>query len=477
MAVTTCKYHPKIPARWECHPCEISFCSDCVTIDSVKNNANCPLCKKPANQINASNFIVPFWNRIPKFFLYPANLSSLIFIIVITVLSSVIPIQLGILGLIIHLSLFLIFIKYNMAVLLHTSEGDLEPPSASIATLTADFIQPIKLILLFFIMFLSIYIVQKILGNAVAIFWSIFLFAGLPASIMLLAIDNALHRAINPLMIFNVMRTIGLPYIVLYIFLLLVLGGSGALREYFLNTDSFFLTALNQVLGYYFIVILFNMMGYLVFQYHDELGYSVSLHVDTDLESHQKKTNITTSPILNETDVLIKEGRLDDAAIAIEASIHQDPNNLKLHARYHELLKRTKNKEKLGLHGEKYMNILLVNNQTGKAANVYRVCLKANPKLAPTDPDKINKMAHTLHDLRAFKEAVILINGFHKRFPKHPDIPKNYLFAAKILSGELQQPKHALQIIQFLKSKYKDDPIYAQITQHADFLNDLMRDD
>ena len=88
MSKITCKYHPKLAARWECGECNITFCGNCVKKDTVRNIALCPVCNQQAEPVDASNFITPFWQRIPKFFAYPANSQSLTFLAIIAFFAS-----------------------------------------------------------------------------------------------------------------------------------------------------------------------------------------------------------------------------------------------------------------------------------------------------------------------------------------------------------------------------------------------------
>jgi len=474
MAVTACKYHAKVPARWECLECDISFCSSCIKQDIARNTVTCPLCNNPAAQVSAGNFIVPFWNRIPKFFTYPANLTALIFIILIAIGNFVFQFG-GILGIGFRLFLLLVFVKYAMAVLVHTSRGHLEPPDVTFEMITENFMLPVKLFLLLIAMFLSIGWVSYNLGDFFAILWAIFILAGLPASVIVLAIDGGLFRAMNPILIFNVMRKTGMPYLLLYIFLLLVAGGNSAIGDILEDSDSFMLLATNSIAGLYFVLIMFNMMGYLLFQYHEDLGYNIDMHVGRNFESQQTNKNISSSPIMNEVDVLVKEGRLDDAVKVIHGKISHDINNLELHARYHILLQRTGNDTLLAKHGQEYINILLFHNQPARAANIFRECLKANPEIAPGDPDNIYEMAYTLYGMRAFREAFTLINGFHKRYPRHQDIPKIYLLMAKLLCEELQEEQQAMKVIKFLQGHYPGHELNDEINQYGQFVRNMMK--
>ena len=92
MSFVACKYHPHEPARWNCEHCNIDFCGDCVKHDLRRDEANCPKCSKQLTQQSASNFIMPFWQRLPQFFKYPTAMGPLTFIFFLSLGLSVLPI-------------------------------------------------------------------------------------------------------------------------------------------------------------------------------------------------------------------------------------------------------------------------------------------------------------------------------------------------------------------------------------------------
>jgi hypothetical protein len=49
-----------------------------------------------------------------------------------------------------------------------------------------------------------------------------------------------------------------------------------------------------------------------------------------------------------------------------------------------------------------------------------------------------------------------LIKGFDKRFPRHPEIPAVYLFAARVVGEDLHQEESARKILTVLVQRYPD---------------------
>ena len=109
---------------------------------------------------------------------------------------------------------------------------------------------------------------------ALAVVTILFLMFALPASTMSLAINGSIGDALNPVTLATVMKRIGWPYLILYVFLLLVSAGSSA-TQLFLGTVApvWLIVQLITFVSAYFTVIMFNMMGYVVYQYHEDLGF------------------------------------------------------------------------------------------------------------------------------------------------------------------------------------------------------------
>ena len=88
-----CEYHPTVLAHWQCQSCFKSFCPSCVSERLGGHSGQekmhfCPSCNKEVEWIAAANTIVPFWNRIPKFFTYPFNRQTLILMVVLALAST-----------------------------------------------------------------------------------------------------------------------------------------------------------------------------------------------------------------------------------------------------------------------------------------------------------------------------------------------------------------------------------------------------
>jgi hypothetical protein len=321
MTKSYCKYHPQTPSRQYCSPCSIHFCAQCIKPNIDKNP--CPICKEELESQGVGNTITPFWERIPRFFTYPARIEILIFLTVVSILS---------LGAIVSKMLFILLafsvLKYGYVILKQTAEGNLSIPTVSANDLSKGNKLPFQQILVFLLM---LFIVERAfsIGFGIGVIAFLFILLTLPASVMVIALEENIFKAINPLILSTIIVRIGGAYFVFYAFLLLFFVGSGIIEGLlapFLPTPLLIIGAV--FISSYFTLIMFNLMGYVIYQYHEALGFEGVSEFDESLETGKGSTK--TDPFLGEINILLAEGMIDkyDLAIRILNKFAQRyPNN------------------------------------------------------------------------------------------------------------------------------------------------------
>lgn len=468
MSKITCKYHPKLAARWECGECDITFCGNCVKKDTVRNIALCPVCNQQAEPVDAANFITPFWQRIPKFFVYPANSQSLIFSAIIAFFLSFAVFG-GLMSIAVTLMLGLGFIRYSLLVLETTADGSDKAPSVTLDTIMAGKLLAVKLLATYIVFGYAVYKSLVFGGPIAGIMMGLFILMCLPASTMVMAVEQSFRQAINPIVLINVIRAIGAPYFLLYVFLILLSACQGVVAAIIGSFDSFLLKPVENFVGLYFMLIMYNMMGYVIFQYHEALGHNVRLEVDKDYSSSKPVTKIPVSnnPVIQEAEVLIKEGQIDEAINRLQAATRQANASGELHAYLHRVLFAANKPELMIAHAKDYINVLIHENKTRDAAQLIVDCFKFKEILRPNDPDTYYSLAYMLNEIRAFRPCIALIQNFHKRYPGHADIPKLYLLASQILSEQLSNDAMALKMLEFLQAKYRQHELAGEIEQYS----------
>ena len=304
-----CHYHPGDPAKWHCGECQIHYCTRCMPdADIRQRKALCPRCSKAMRYLGAATEVIPFWNRIGSFFRYPFHSDPLIVIAICTLVPIIAPANL--IGILIWLLLALALFKYTYAVINHTAEGHLKPPSVSVAFTGSGF-NIVILQLLVFILMGGLVGAAAMLGGPLLMLLALaFVVLALPASIMVLAMERSVGAAVYPMNLAVLISRIGTPYFLLYGYLILLTLASGVAQDFAHNHFPFwFSQPLSGFLNSTFTLILFNMLGYLLFQYQEELGFASDIQGETanvDMGQRDRSTRFDA-----DLDMNLKDGNYD----------------------------------------------------------------------------------------------------------------------------------------------------------------------
>jgi len=475
VSTITCKYHPKVPALWECRQCNIELCATCVKKDETDaSKAICPVCNRYLFSLGMANVIPPFWSRIHTFFVYPASLQAMIFIVVLALATTVL-ISIPPFGPYIALVLLLMFMRYAYAVLDSTAFGQMRPPPISLELLTTKMGQPIKQFFVFLAIGFALGYLSQYLHWSIIVLIYFFAILCLPATVMILALENSFFRAVNPIIWVSVITRIGWSYLLLCVFLFLLLIGSAITVQMFgFKEANMYFLLVYFVINMYFTLIMFSMMGYVLYQYHEKFGHNIS---DEMFEQHMGAGNgkgaPAKSPGLQQANILIQEGKLEEAAELLGNRIKSDYENLDLHDQYHNLLKLMEKKEKLLEHGQRYILLLMEKRKLKRALEIYKKCFSLDKDFRMPEPGHVYTLAEYAKNTRADNVALALMNGFANRYQGHQDIPKVYFLAAKILCESMRQDDKAKSLLKSIITKYPDHDIVSEIKEYMTLIDQL----
>jgi hypothetical protein len=305
---------------------------------------------------------------------------------------------------------------------------------------------------------------------------ALFFMLGLPTSIILLAINKSVFQAVNPIAIYRLMRGIGLPYLVLYAFLMLLYGSYATLENIISASDNSIMLPVQVFLSFYFMMIMYNMMGYVVLQYHDALGLDINLSLDDEEHvdrgaSHKKPA---VDPRLIDVEMLLKEGKSDEALAALR-QLAQAENSVDIHERFHKMLKLSGETEEMAAHARKYVPVLMSESKVYKAAEILKDCLQVGQTVRLENPDYYWPLLEAMKNHRAFKEGVTLAANFHQRFPQHADIPRLYLQTAKYLSEHLNDDEQSIKILEYLRENFTQHTLSGEIGKYYSTVRALVK--
>lgn len=423
--------------------------------------------------------ITPFWQRLPQFFLYPLQgqliwhpaVYALIgtglwllgshdedggfspFILTIAVLVGI--------GFAIDLT------RQAFRILEQTSLGNLR---------CADFdeaddvhkMSPYKLLLImivqgFFVGVLaSIHPMLGLLATAIANLM-------LPASIMVLGYTHSFTDAINPVRVFKMIKACGWPYLALWVFGFILSQCAPIVIMLFVGKLPLtVLIALAIFASAYFTMVGFNLMGYTMYQYHHEIGYSPDRDFEINaLASSRNNRPLSDDDILaQQVGALIRDGNIDLAMEMIWEELRYDQFNPQLSAHYAKLLLLKGDKAKQLEYAPRHLFTLARAGKAGRIGEAWQQARRLDPAFKIENPDHVLEIAAAAASVREYQIALEIVSGFHKRAPRHKDVPAALVLAGKLLSDHLRQDARALTLFNHVIAQWPGSPAAGEAQQY-----------
>ena len=452
----SCKYHPDKPYNFQCSHCEEHFCTDCVD-HSVGGEARCFHCGGLLDVKITEDSVEPFTKRIEKAFRYPLSQTAMIFVVglsVVTTILAAMPLN-GLIRLFAVLFCLGLSINYSFLCLKATAQGAMEPPSLADALLDSFNIL-LRLTGMVILIALGIYAVSAYLNPILGILASIIVFIGLPAILMSFAMTDSVIESVNPLVFIRLMTTLGLSYVILVIFLFIMIS-SVSLLSSIIGNDLLVLSAILQSsVSYYYSMVAFHLMGYLLFQYQDMLGIA-TLNDDEKLLRRQEPGDVAMAHV----NIQLKDGNYARASELLLKAVSTEPKNSRLWQRCFDVLYRLGNKEALLKVADKYLNHLFDFAQNDRLFSDFKKLRLLLPTFQPKYAHLRYRLASLYHGHGDAKTTVQLINGLHKQHADFDQLIPAYSLMAQALSEmpNMQgQVNKCHQLIELLKKKEQQQP-------------------
>jgi tetratricopeptide (TPR) repeat protein len=474
-----CKYFPMLPARWHCGHCNVDMANQCAKEANPQNSDKkiCPVCFSQLQSLGIANSIKPFWERIPKFFAYPAQRNTLLYLGALS-LSMLVAIFMPLIGIFIILAASFAVIKFAYKCLNHAASGNLLPPETSIFKNDDDLHPHIVLKQFCIFVFISFVIGFSVgLGKLIAVLVTFFSLLSLPAIIMLLAMTGSFFEAVNPVKAIKIMTAMGKSYLILYIFLLLIYGSDELIEYWARNVISpFILFPSVFFINSYFSIVIFSMMGYALYQFHEKFGFDKVVEVNLEAEGIDiKASGINQDPFLNEIHILVTEGMVEEAINRLSKQLKSFNSPLIYHEKYHSLLKLVNDKDKIAQHTTEYMQLLLNQPKVNKGTiiGIYADCLKVVPDYFYPNAAVAVDLAKTAQELFKYNDALAILNNFAKNYPNSDQFPYAYFIVAQLFVDHKQQEAQAKKILQALLTKYPGHELTEKIQDYLKLIEKL----
>jgi hypothetical protein len=291
---------------------------------------------------------------------------------------------------------------------------------------------------------------------------------------MALSATNSFSQAINPLLWVAIMGQVGKAYLALFVFLLLLSGGGLILVPMLapLLGGWLALPLLNFVF-LYFNLIMFNMMGYALYQFHRELGLEVKIgfaETEANVQGRGAHVPVKADPV---AEVVAAKVALGDLTGALDAAYEQqrvEVDNIVAQERYHKLLLLADKKERALDHGRRYLSTLLRLARDDLAFDLFKRLRELDEGFQP-EPEQVLRLAEIAFRRRDAALVLALVRGFDRHNPRHADVPGVYLLSARVLSEHYRKDAAASVLLRRLRQQFPDHPLASEAEAYLKVLN------
>jgi hypothetical protein len=374
-----------------------------------------------ASSIVYDDAVTPFWRRMPQLFRFPAyrrpllrNLGLSLGFAVALAIHARLAVVVAFLA-----SFYLAY--YGFQVIERVAQGYLHPDHFPVSR--AGLWRPLKLVVILTVAFVPVAVMTVLFGEGVVtMLVNVAVALLLPASVMTLAITDSLGQAVSPRRTYELARKIGPSYLVLFLFLLLLMGGSPQAFELVapaLGSSNWLLAFASSFVGNYFFLIMCALMGYVLFQYSDVLGLPVVGRGEDEL-TEPSSGIVDAESAWRETTLgrLVASGDLQGAIALLERAERGHPDDLALHARLHKLLQIDGARARIDAHLDRFLEVALARDPP-QAVALAREALARDVDWTPSSATQAARLARAALDMQQFDLVMVLTRDFEARYPTH----------------------------------------------------------
>lgn len=382
--------------------------------------------------------IPPFWTRLGQIAAYPFRGAALAALAALaaTRLLSVLPV----IGFLVVIVIWFAGHRYAFEILRATADGELEPPEHAASFDTGIVWRFIGLMLGFWAMVVVAWLGFGLAGVAVAI---ALLAIAQPGATISLAMDGSLPHALNPATWLGIMQRIGPAYaaaVALFVLPQLMAYGIGGLVA-----DQLPLLVngiVRQTLFFWGLFATFHLLGWMVLQYRDRLGY-----VAAAIEGDRARRPDPDRALLEALDAREAEGDAAGARDLLEEEMGSRAVGAAVHQRYRALLRRAGDRDAMQAHARRWIGQLLVEGEEARALALLDEAQALDPRFAPMDRDHAVQLLAAADRRGLTRAATLLREAAFRAWPRHPGAPALALAAAAALVEQLGEDARAAVLL------------------------------
>jgi hypothetical protein len=320
-------------------------------------------------------------------------------------------------------------------------------------------------------------------------YWGVMLLLSLmlPSATIVIALEDAFFKALNPYFVLHFMRAMGAAYFVLWAFFLLIAGT----RQIVLTIGENWLPVLQfpieMGLSTYLALVLCALLGYTLYQFHQELH----LDVDVDFDTHRKaggaeaiaeagsaraalRQSGPKEPLERRVQALVEADKLPEAIAEFKDGMRYARLDPELNTRLHGLYARQGQREETLAHGQQWLTALTEAGAAKESLAALRALRKIDPAFTVQNGNAILPLADIANKQGDRELAVSLVRGFDKRFPRHEDTPGVVFLAAKLMSEHTRQHEKAIHLLRALLANFPQHAVAAEAKTYLAVLERML---
>ena len=392
--------------------------------------------------------IQPVSDRLPMIFAYPAHKAMLWMIAALSVLRLFNHLP-SLLGMAVELAFWVMGFKLAVEALVNTVHGRFEPMGAEDMMATDG--EAVNQILLMLVVLLPI--------MAIALWGSPMLALGLlalavlflPAAVMVLAVDDNLPHALNPLAWFPLIGRLGGVYfgaVALLAAMVIVSIVVQSLLHMALPRNMGMLPG--SFVSLYLLVAGYHLLGYVIHANHASLGLDVAPAVP-----RARFANPLEDEAVAEAEALAEDGDPAAAARRLQDMFRGRGASDALHERYRQFLQQAGDTPALLEHGREYISRLVATGQDKRALAVLVGQRSIDAAYQHALPDDLARLVAQAARTGQAQLAVSLADGFETRFPDHPAGAQVVMTACELMADRLGREAEAEQRLRLMGYKVR----------------------
>ncbi|MFP3979941.1 MAG: tetratricopeptide repeat protein [Desulfobacterales bacterium] len=411
----------------------------------------------------------PFWERLPAFFIYPLATGTMIYMAVLSLGALVYW------SWIVQFVCWVLLLNYAYVALKSTARGKLTPPGVD-EMISGNFLEVVipvvKQAALIFILIVLGSMVAGRLGGIAGLLYLLLAVFMLPSMIIVLVNTESLITALNPAAFLALPFKIGKAYFIMFVFLAILAGAPGALLQWFMPYVPAWMGAcLAAFVENYYTVVSYHLMGYVLLQYHEVLGYDIEADdIRADAGREREVPDDSAVREAKMVAVLCRDGSFDQAIDHIGQWRQQGGEfNADLARQYFQLLKNNNDKAGMLAHAPVYLDFAIAEGWKNEALEAYDACRRIDRNFTPGAPAMF-KIGEWMADAGRFKDALKIFSRLVKTHPEADEVALSYFRAAQLYNDRLMDADRARKIMNSLLRKFPEHAMRPRFERYLEYL-------